>query len=68
MKLIAGAILVLAGAILISAAMIGIDIRNSTGAAPWTESRYGYVGGGIVAFLGLVLMIAGLRGDQMNRP
>jgi hypothetical protein len=64
MKMIAGAILILAAAVLISAAMLGVDIRNSTSAAPYTESRLGYLLGGGLALAGLILMAVGYRGDQ----
>jgi hypothetical protein len=67
MKLVAGAILVLAGAILISAAMLGVDIRNSTGAAPWTESRYGYYAGSVLVLIGAGLMVVGFRSDSSRR-
>lgn len=66
MRLIAGAILVLAGAVLVSAAMLGIDIRN-TGRAPYTESQLGYYLGTAVALAGAVLMVIGLRSDQDGR-
>jgi hypothetical protein len=63
MKLIAGAILILAGAVLVSAAMLGVDIRNSTGSAPYTESRLGYYAGAVVAAGGILLMIKGFWSD-----
>jgi hypothetical protein len=64
MKLIAGAILILAGAVLVSAAMLGVDIRNSTGAAPYTESRMGYILGAVVAMGGLLLIVVGFPSDR----
>ena len=64
MKLIAGAILILAAAVLASAAMLGVDIRNSTGAAPYTESRLGYVVGAVVALAGIALMVVGYRSER----
>ena len=67
MRLVAGAILVLAGAILVGAAMLGVDIRNSTGAAPYTESRLGYYLGAAVALAGVALMVVGYQGDQGGR-
>jgi hypothetical protein len=64
MRLVAGAILVLAGAVLVSAAMLGVDVRNSTGNAAYTESRLGYYLGGAVAFGGVILMSVGDRRDR----
>jgi hypothetical protein len=67
MKLLAGAILILAGAVLVSAAMLGIDIRNSTGAAAYTESRLGYILGAATALAGVLLMVTGLWSDRGSR-
>ena len=67
MKLIAGAILILAGAVLVSAAMLGVDIRNSTGAAGYTESRLGYSVGAVVALAGILLMVMGYWSDRGSR-
>jgi hypothetical protein len=66
MRFIAGAILVLAGAVLVGAAMIGVDVRN-TGPAPYTESRLGYAIGGALALVGAVVMAVGWRGDSGSR-
>ncbi len=63
MRLVAGAILVLAGAVLVSAAMVGTEIRNSAGRASNTESQLGYALGGAVALAGVLLMAAGWRGS-----
>jgi hypothetical protein len=67
MKLVAGAILVLAGAVLVSAAMVGVDIRNSTGYAPYAESRLGYYLGAAAALAGGVLMALGAWRDRGGR-
>jgi hypothetical protein len=67
MKLVAGAILVLAGTVLVSAAMVGVDVRNSTGYASSTESRLGYPLGAAVALAGVVLMALGCWDDRGGR-
>jgi hypothetical protein len=66
MRLVAGAILVLAGAILAGAAMVGIDIRN-TGRAPYAESNMGYYLSTACALAGFLLMAVGFRCEQSGK-
>jgi hypothetical protein len=42
--------------------MLGVDIRNSTSAVPYTETRLGYSLGAVIGLAGVVLMLVGYKG------
>jgi hypothetical protein len=68
MRIIAGAVLCLAGAIVLSGATVAEAIVSAAGKSSEMPSSYGIMGGGILlGLVGLVVVLAGLAESRQAR-